>query len=309
MTRFDLVIADNQDESIANVAGFGVKKFDRGVMYPTMDTNFYVSSDTRTVFDAISSLAVNAPQNIIVTGPQGQGKTGSAIWLAAALNRPCLIMNCATIRETKDWFGYRYVENGQILWHKSDFVRAVTMGDCVIVLDEFNRLHTTLHNALYPLLDERRITFVEEIDDAIQVAPGTIFFATCNVGFAHGGTYTLDSAIEDRFGFRVDLDFLPAEQEAAVIVAKTGVDRAVADRLARLGRDVRRKARGASATLSKAISTRQLLHTATLMKELGKKNVPITKALEFTVIPYYSKEGGTESERSQVLQIVQGIFP
>lgn len=304
-TKLELIGDDN---ITTKLSGFGIKKFDRGIMYPTMDSNFYVSSDTRMVLDAIASLAIKSPQNVIVTGFQGSGKTESAIWLAAALNRPCLIMNCATIRETKDWFGYRYVDNGAILWHKSDFVRAVALGDCVIVLDEFNRLHTTLHNALYPLLDARRMTFVEEIGDTVQVAPGTIFFATCNIGFSHGGTYTLDSAIEDRFGFRVDLDFMPTDQETAVIVAKTGIDRLTADKLARLARDVRRKARGATATLSKAISTRQLLHTATLMLELAKKKVSVSKALEFTVVPYYSKEGGTESERSQVLQIIQGIF-
>lgn len=300
--------APAQEPVLNAISGFSVSKVDRGIIYPTVDKNFFVEADKAEALEAIRTLSLQSPQNALITGPQGNGKTEMAIWFAAKYGRSCLIMNCATIRETKDWFGYRDAKAGSLSWHRSDFVRAIEMGNCVIVLDEFNRLHTTLHNALYPLLDARRSSFIEELDEIVCVGPGTIFFATANIGFSHTGTHTLDSAIEDRFGFRIDLDFLPPDKEAVVLAAKTGIDKATAEKLARFGRDVRRKAQGASATLSRMVSTRQLLQTAVLMKEFATKKIAMRKALDFTVVPYYSKEGGHDSEQAQVLQLIQGIF-
>lgn len=296
------------DKKFDHISGFGVKSADRAIFVPTVDKAFYVAPDHAHLLGVVDELAKTVPQNLLLTGPQGCGKTELGIWLAAKFKRPCVVMNCATIRETKDWFGYRDAKAGTLSWHKSDFVRAIEKGGIVILLDEFNRLHTTLHNAIYPLLDARRCTFVEEVGEMIHVGPGTIFAATCNIGLAHIGTHTLDSAIEDRFAYRVDIGFPTPTVESKIIRDKTGVSANLANKLAKFGEDIRKKSFGATATLSRAVSTRQLLNTAILMREFAKQSVPVAKAADYTVVPYFSKEGGRESEQAQVLQLVQGIF-
>lgn len=290
------------------ISGFGVKKVDRAIFEPTVDPAFYVAPDHMDLLDVVNTLAAGTPQNILLTGPQGCGKTELGIWFSARYSRPCIVMNCATIRETKDWFGYRDAQAGTLSWHKSDFVRAVEKGGVVVLMDEFNRLHSTLHNSIYPLLDARRCTFVEEIGEMVHVGPGTVFAATANIGLSHVGTHTLDSAIEDRFAYRVDIGFPDQATEIKIIKSKTGVSGRLAKKLAKFGADIRRKSIGATATLSRAVSTRQLLNTAIVMREFVERGKPAAKAADFTIVPYFSKEGGKESEQAQVLQLVQGIF-
>lgn len=286
---------------------FTIKSVDGGIIEPALDENFYVEKSVQTILDVLHTLAISTPQNILLTGFQGLGKSELAIWFAAKYNKPLLMVNCATIRETKDWFGFKDVRDGSICWHKSDFVRAIEKGGCVILLDEFNRLHTTLHNSLYPLLDARRSTHLDEIDEMVKVGLGTVFFATANIGFTHTGTHTLDSAIEDRFGFRIDLTFPPVAEEVRILTSKVGVSVAVAQKLVRFATDIRRKCHG-DATLSRVVSTRQLLQIAVLTKELMKRGLDIRLAFEYTILPFYSKEGGKDSEQAQVLQLFQGIF-
>jgi len=292
----------------AAVSGFSVKKMDRGILTLGNDPAFWVSDDNQELLDVVDDLSNTSPQNVLLTGPQGCGKTELSLWFSAKFERPVIIMNCATVRETKDWFGYRDAKDGSIFWHRSDFVRAVEQGNCVVVLDEFNRLHSTLHNSLYPLLDGRRSTFVEELDSIVVVGPRTIFFATANIGFAHTGTHTMDSAIEDRFGYRLNVDFPAVTKETDIIANKTGIDREKARKLATFGQDIRRKSTGLASTLSRPVSTRQLIQSAILMKKFESRGLVGTKALDYTILPGYSKEGGRDSEQAQVLQIMQGIF-
>src|SRR3990172_4747643 len=303
--RDDAMVAVEKDIASPDKAA----KVQAGIFSPTPDENFYVPKDTQKLLDIIHEMAQEeGPQNVLVVGPQGCGKTDLGLWFAAKKKMPTIMLNCAMIRETKDWMGWRAVEDGSVFWQKSGFVRAVEKGGVCVIMDEFNRLHSTLHNAIYPLLDHRRRSFIEELQETIAVGPGTIFFGTVNIGLTHVGTYIMDSSMEDRWGIRIDVGFLDTPKEIEVLVAKTGVDESTAKKLVQLANDIRKRATGDKASFTRAISTRQLLITSRLMKRFKKAGIKISAALEYTITPFYSKEGGKDSEQAQLLQVIQGIF-
>jgi len=293
-------------EAFTPKLSYKVKKTDRSILWPEKDPFFHVSNRNSLFLQIIHEMSQDLAQNVLLTGPHGCGKTEMAVWFAARYDRPMVVMNCATIREARDWFGYKDAKDGDVFWHMSDFVKACRIPNCVIVMDEFNRLHSTLHNTLYPLLDARRQTWVEELGEMIDIAKGVVFFATCNIGAQHTGTFTLDTALEDRLYQRVECKFLPRDAEIQVLVEKTGIPKAEADKLVDFARDVRAKVTGtdgSGASLTRAISTRQLLATAILGRRFRAAGKSYHKALYYTVIPYYA-----EDERPQVKMLMQGKF-
>lgn len=270
---------------------------------PEKDPTYVVSKEYRDLIRFVYDRSRVKPQNAFATGPRGCGKTSLGEVVAAEFGMPMLVMDCANIREQRDWFGYKYTEDGSVKWMRSQFDLCLAAGNHVIVIDEITRTTDQIRNVLNPLLDHRRRTFLQERGDFITVGPGTIIFVTANEGMAYTGCSALDLALADRLTARIEVNYLPEAQEAALLVKRTGIDKDAAKRLAEIAATVRGKAIGFGATLSNTITTRQLIEAAEYYKGLG------VDGLTPTIINHFSADGGTESERSQVLQMISMKFP
>ena len=273
-----------------------------GLYHPKKDPTYYMDRDLRKLMEHINNARKSSPENVSMVGPQGTGKTEFGIQFAAEYGLPCLIMDAANIREPRDWFGHRDYDGKRLVWRRSLFDVAVSAGNCVIILDELPRANSSVLNALFPILDARRCSWIEEKNDVIRVGPGTVFIATMNEGSQFTGNNTLDAALGDRFTRRVEVNYLKPGDESKVIVERTGISSDVANKLCDLAATVRAKATGFGATLTKTISTRQLIAAAKEFKELGPTG------LRYCLSNHYSAEGGEQSERAQVLQMIQLKF-
>jgi MoxR-like ATPase len=273
-----------------------------GVFIPTPDETYIISDQVANLFKILQIARRNCPQNVRLLGPHGCGKTELAIQFAARAQMPLLIMDCANLREARDWFGYKSAKDGTVFWHESQFVRAVTAGNHVILLDELNRANPNLLNTLMPLLDARRFTYLEEKGSTICVGPGTVFFASMNEGAGYTGTSALDRAIRDRFPRVIEMSYLAPDDETNLLMRRTGVDHPTATRLVGMANKIREDAVGLAAGLTDSLSTRQLIAAAEDFMVGG------VDTLTFTISNHFSPDGDDESERARVQSIIQGKF-
>jgi MoxR-like ATPase len=273
-----------------------------GVFYPVVDPTYRLHEDTKVLYSVIDAGRAHKPQNVMFKGPHGCGKTEAALQYAAIHGLPVLVMDCANLREPRDWFGYKTLVNGTIQWVTSGFVKAIKRGDVVIVLDEANRVPPAVMNTLLPLLDDRRFTYLEELRETIEVGPGTVFIASANEGSRYTGTSAMDAALRDRFRRIVEFTYLSDKEEVALLQERTGINEKDAVKLVHIANTIRAKASGLEATFSTSVSTRQLLTAAEDLMAAG----PST--LTFSIANHFSAEGAADSERYQVLQLIKGKF-
>lgn len=281
-----------------------MKTFDcnNGVFLPEVNDTYYITPDIESLFKRLESKSEEKTQKVMLRGPHGAGKTEMAMQFAARYNRPMIIMDCANLKEPRDWFGYKTIEDGKIVWHESQFDKIISLGGHVILLDEINRVHPNILNTLLPLLDGRGFTYLEEKGDCIKIGPKTIFFATMNEGAAYTGTTSTDIAMRDRWSRIVEVSYLPKEKEVDILIARTGIAEKAAKALVDIANQIRKKSCGIGSQFSDGFSTRQLLAVAEDFVIDG------VESLTFTMTNLFSSDGGANSERAAVLQLIQGKF-
>lgn len=274
-------------------------------MIPDVDDNFVFTDTNKDVINLVQQHSKVGVANIRLVGPAGCGKTSFAINYAARRRAPALVMDCANVREPRDWFGYRTFDPAtkDIVWHESMFVRLVETPGAVIVLDELNRVSPMVTNTLIPLLDHRKKTYLEEAGRSIQIAEGVTFWAAINEGNQFTGTIAMDAAMKNRFDYVVECNFLDAKTECQVLRSKTGLDVDSCRKLVEVANQVRTKAMmDAVDSFSEPISTR-MLEAAALGMCMGGP-----KTLTYTLLNHYNNVGGASSERESLRKLLVGKF-
>jgi nitric oxide reductase NorQ protein len=278
----------------------------RGLITPVRDESFVLREGMPELFSYLVGRSSDGqvPENVLLTGPQGCGKTETALQFAASAGLQVLKINCALVREPRDWFGYKTANSGTVEWVKSEFCKLLERGNAVVLLDEISRAAPPILNALLPILDGTGQTYLEEVKEVVERGPNLFFMATANIGNQFTGTYgKLDSALNDRFAVRIPVTYLEPAKEVALLVKRTGINVKDAKKLVNVAAKVRSSAGGAlGSTLTATISTRNLLDAAQLYRSIGKIS------FDYTIVPLFSDKGGSNSQQAQVLQIIQSQF-
>ena len=245
-------------------------------------------------------------KNIMMTGPAGCGKTMAAKSLVKALNRPDFYFNLGATQDARaTLIGNTHFDSKKgTFFSESAFVKAITTENAVVLLDELSRAHPDAWNILMTVLDGgQRYLRLDEAEGSpiVNVASGVTFIATANIGNEYTSTRVLDRAILDRFT-TIEMDVLTDVQEFELLKYMfPEVDEYDLKAVAEIAHHTREVSRGESGKLTNMVSTRASVETAGLIYD----GFSLTEAAEISMYPFFSNDGGVDSERTYIIQLVQ----
>jgi Holliday junction resolvasome RuvABC ATP-dependent DNA helicase subunit len=260
---------------------------------PAVTNGYYISPEARLVFTSAKRLSEARPERavkLMMVGASGYGKTTLPRQFAERTGMNFLRMNCATIRDPEEWFGYREAREGTTVFVRSSFARAIEEGNIVIVLDEFNRLEPWLHNTLFPLLDDDGRTVVHE--EEFSIGPNVVVVGTINTGYRYTGTFELDEALYNRFDLVLEVVAMPHNEEVRVLEARTGIEKNLAVDIVKMANRLR--------TMAVACSTR----TTLLVAAMVSVGMSMREAYESAVIKRIPADNAGVNLRKQALDAV-----
>ena len=244
-------------------------------------------------------------KNIMMTGPSGCGKTDVTFKAAKTLDREVIYFNLGATQDPRSTLigNTHYSKDTGTYFSESLFVSAIQKPNTVILLDELSRAHPEAWNILMTVLDpiQRYLRLDEKSNSpTIKVAEGVSFIATANIGSEYTATRIIDRALLDRFAI-LEMDVLSYEQEYQLLSSKCTVNQETLLKLCDIIKDIRKEVKSDTPRISTSISTRATLEIAELLEDA----FTLEQAIEILVYPLFSDEGGNDSERTYVKQVVQ----
>ena len=245
-------------------------------------------------------------KNILMTGPAGCGKTMASKSLVNSLDRPDFYFNLGATQDPRSTLigNTHFDKKKGTYFSEALFVKAIQTPNAVILLDELSRAHPDAWNILMTVLDSgQRYLRLDESDtqETIPVAEGVTFVATANIGNEYTSTRVMDKALMDRF-IVVEMDVLNSEEEHGLLnYMFPHVDSELLKSVSEIASSTRVESNSESGRITSGISTRTSVEIAGLLYD----GFGLDEAAEVCVYPQYSNDGGVESERTYVKQLVQ----
>lgn len=245
-------------------------------------------------------------KNILLVGPAGCAKTMAAHSVVDALKRPFFSIPLGSTQDPRAALigNTHYSKDKGTYFAASYFVEAIQTPNAVILLDELSRAHPEAWNLLMPVLDfTQRFLRLEEREDGatVPVAEGVSFIATANIGNEYTSTRVLDRALIDRFTI---VEVKPLDQPSEMNLLKRlypSLSDEILTALSSVSSQTRKEAGTEGSKLTTSISTRLAVETAGLLND----GFSLLEASEVAIFPFFSNDGGNDSERTYVRQLVQ----
>jgi len=235
---------------------------------------------------ALCALNDQLPDNVWLAGERGTGKTEFVNQLAARLQRKLFRINFDEAMERSEFIGGNIVKNGSVEWKAGVITQAISHVGSLVLLDEIGFARAQNLAALHALCERsvHRAIVIAETGQRIPVASHVAFFCADNSN-GHGdqsgnfaGVRDQNTAFIDRFSYTLEFEYLPHDDEVALINKRTGLNADAADVLVRFANVAREKAR--AGVLTQPPSLRQLFAWARAVT----KGVPTVTAFRSAIV-------------------------
>ncbi len=184
-------------------------------------------------FDPDTTLAILAGfafnRRVLLQGYHGTGKSTHIEQVAARLNWPCIRVNLDSHISRIDLIGKDAIvlkDGKQITEYHEGMLPWALQRACALVFDEYDAGRPDVMFVIQRVLEvEGKLTLLDQ-NRVIQPHAGFRLFATANTiglgdttGLYHG-THALNQGQLDRWNIVATLNYLPAEEEEAIVAAK-----------------------------------------------------------------------------------------
>jgi len=225
-------------------------------------------------------------------------------------HRPFFVFNCGSSQDARAFLvgNTFFKKETGTLFCGSEFVRAIQTPNAIILMDELSRLSHDGTNILMPVLDPSQRTLrLDESEESsvVRVAEGVTFIATANIGNEYTATRQMDKALTLRFPTCIEMQLLNEEQEMtlldALYPAISDESKIMYRRICKIAEHTRMQVRKAESRLETFIPTGTVIECAELIND----GFSLREIAEMVIYPNYSEEGGMESQRTYIKQLVQ----
>ena len=257
--------------------------------------------------------AVYRRKNILFVGHTRCGTTSVARAAAEVLQLPFFVFNCGGGQDARATLigNTVFKKDTGTLFCKSQFVEAIQTKNAIVLLDELTRGSHDFWNILIPTLDstQRYLRLDEdEHSPVIKVDDSVCFIATSNIGSEYTSTRTLDRAMAARFPVKVEM--LPLNRDELLHLIKILYPGLTIDKgsptwnICDIAHKTITELKKDEPRLSCFIPTGAVLEMAQLIED----GFTLAEIAEMAIYPDYSDEGGVESEKIFIKQIIEGYI-
>jgi len=256
--------------------------------------------------------AVLKGKNILFVGPTRCGKTKAAKSVAAAYaaDRQFFSFNFGSTQDARATLigNTTFKKEAGTVFHPSEFVKAISTPNSIILLDELSRGHHDAWNILMPVLDKtQKYIRLDETEDSsvVPVAEGVTFIATANIGNEYTATRVMDKALTSRFPVIIEMKTLNAKQEEYLLnimyPEANDEQRKSFHLIAKISEDTKNNCKSENPKISNFITTDSVIEMAGLVLD----GFSLGEIAEMTIYPLYSEDNGQDCERLFVKQLAQ----
>lgn len=210
---------------------------------------------------------------LLLKGPTGSGKSRFVEFMAEKLGLQLITVNCHEETSATDLIGRFIIKGAETVWMDGPLTIAVKKG-CLLYLDEIAEARPDIIVAIHSLTDHRRELFIDKLGQSFKATPDFMLTASFNPGYQRGFK-ELKPSTRQRFA-TIAFNYPKPEVETDIIIQETGIQQGDAEKLVKIAHKIRNlKELG----LTETVSTRLLVHAATLMNSGLPKRLSLRMAI------------------------------